>query len=220
MSDCANKFPNSIHLTCKDTTAALAFYRDVLGFQLDGAWPDEANPMWASLSLNGQVVMLGSSGDCEPDCGVGEFHTKNTEAWKKAPGGGVFLYLHVSDVDEYCKEVKGRGAKIAMEPKDEFYGLRNFAVNDSEGYCLVFYQPIQMKSCQSCGMPLAEAQPGQMYCQYCTDDAGKLKSYDEVYEGTVTGYFMGMQKMSREDAETAATEHLSKMPAWVCHQPS
>ena len=49
------------------------------------------------------------------------------------------------------------------------------------------------------------------------DSEGNLKPYVEVFEGTVAGYFMGMQGMEREAAEAAATEHLSKMQAWHCH---
>jgi len=219
MSRCADKSPNSAHLTCKDTKAALAFYRDVLGFQVDAAWPDEESPLWVSLSLNGQVMMLGAAPEGGEHCeGMGEFHTANLETWKRAAGGGVFFYFMVDDVDAYCAKVKERGGKLAFEPRDEFYGLRNFALTDGEGYSLIFYVPIRMESCQSCGMPLANAEPGQMYCQYCTDESGKLKSYEEIFEGTVTGYFMGMQKLGREEAEAAATEHLAKMPAWLCRQ--
>ena len=90
-----------------------------------------------------------------------------------------------------------------------------YSGDDPDGYRLVFYTPVAMESCQSCGMPLADAEPGQMYCDYCTDEKGTLRPYEQVFEGTVTGYFMGMQKMGRKDAEKAAKEHLGKMPAWV-----
>ena len=85
---------------------------------------------------------------------------------------------------------------------------------DPDGYRLLFYTPIQMSSCQSCGMPLKDAKPGSMYCQYCTDDKGNLKPYEKVFEGTTTGYFMAMQKLPRKDAEAAAKKHLATMPAW------
>jgi hypothetical protein len=54
-----------------------------------------------------------------------------------------------------------------------------------------------------------------MYCEHCTTDAGKLKPFVEVLEGTIQGYFMGMQNMERAEAEVAAKEHLAKMPAWA-----
>ena len=57
--------PLSVMLTCQDAKKSLAFYRDVLGFELDKSWPDEDNPMWANLMLDGQSVMMGQAQ--EPD---------------------------------------------------------------------------------------------------------------------------------------------------------
>ncbi|MCP4093627.1 MAG: hypothetical protein GY747_09270 [Planctomycetes bacterium] len=126
----------------------------------------------------------------------------------------AYFYVVVDDVDAYYEEVQKRGGKPATEPKSQFYGLRSFGIQDSSGYRLLFYSPLVMENCGSCGMPLTDAEPGQVYCDYCTDDAGKLKSYEEVLEGTIQGYFMGMQKMERAEAEVAAKEYLAKMPAW------
>lgn len=63
-------------------------------------------------------------------------------------------------------------------------------------------------------MPLEDVAPGTMYCTYCTDERGQLKSYEQVLEGTTSGYFMALQKMPREQAAVAAKAHLSKYPAW------
>jgi hypothetical protein len=62
---------------------------------------------------------------------------------------------------------------------------------------------------------MADGKAGQMYCAYCSDEQGNLKPYEVILEGTVTGYFMEMQKMERKAAEKAAKEHLGKMPAWT-----
>lgn len=68
---------------------------------------------------------------------------------------------------------------------------------------LAFYRDtMSMPSCPSCGMPMKDAKPG------------KLRPFQQILEGTTTGYFMAMQKMPREKAEMAAREHLAKMPAW------
>ena len=69
----------------------------------------------------------------------------------------------------------------------------------------------EARGCESCGMTIDDG----TYCEHCTDDKGALRSFEQVFEGTVTGYFMGMQQMPRDEAEQAAKEHLSKMPAWV-----
>jgi uncharacterized glyoxalase superfamily protein PhnB len=205
----------SVHFESRDVAKALAFYRDVLGFELQSSWPSEGDPKWCSLHLEGQTIMLGGSmeGYEGPDKA---FQDENHKAFMKAAGGGLVVYVRVDDIDAYYSEVVERGAKPACEPKNEFYGLRNFMLQDLDGYRLAFYTPIRMESCQSCGMPLADAVEGQMYCQYCVDESGRLRPYEAILEGTITGYFMGMQKMKRPAAEAAAKEHLAKMPAWVC----
>ena len=134
MSNHEQCHPMSLHFESRDIPKALAFYRDVLGFELQSVWPGEGEPLWCSLHLNGQSIMLGGP----------------------------------------------------------------------------------MESCQSCGMPLTDAALGQMYCQYCVDESGKLRPYEAILEGTISGYFMGMQKMERGAAEVAAKEHLSRLPAWTC----
>jgi uncharacterized glyoxalase superfamily protein PhnB len=226
MSD-AQQHPLAVHLTCKNAPAAIAFYRDKLGFTLKESWPSEDQPMWGNLVLDGQSVMVGAAADPEH---VGEMCAGDEEAakWHRGlaeeygshrAGVGVLTYVMVPDVDAYHAKLVERGVTCETSPKTQFYGIRDFGVKDPEGYRVVFYSPVTMESCQSCGMPLAEAEPGQMYCSYCTDDNGHLKPYDVVLEGTIQGYFMGMQKMPREQAEQAAREHLAKMPAWV-NQPA
>jgi hypothetical protein len=74
--------------------------------------------------------------------------------------------------------------------------------------------PVSLELCQSCGLPLGDARPGQIYCRHCTDERGQLRPFDDVLEGTTVGYFMGMRQMERPAAEQAAREHLAKMPAW------
>ncbi len=216
----------SIMFTVQDMPTSLAFYRDTLGFEMKESWPDEAHPMWCNLLLEGQSVMLGSlpaEGD-DMECAGHGGEPDAAEKWalglyraaRSHPlGVGSFVYIEVADVDAFHAAVCARGAMPHYEPKTQFYAIRDFAIDDPNGYHLVFHTPVSMTSCQSCGMPLTEAVEGQMYCQHCTDDSGKLHSYEAIFEGTVTGYFMGMRSMSREDAEAAATEHLSKMPAWV-----
>jgi uncharacterized glyoxalase superfamily protein PhnB len=213
--------PMCVMLTCKDAKKSIAFYRGVLGFELEKSWPDDDNPMWANLLLDGQSVMVGQAQ--EPDaamCAHGSpeqvaYWKERWSFWSKNDAGsGMLVYLMVPDVDGYYKTVKSKGAEPRTPPISQFYGIRDFVVADPSGYQLVFYSAIKMENCQSCGMPLADAKPGQMYCGHCTDEKGNLHPYEAILEGTIQGYFMGMQKMSREDAEPAAREHLAKMPAW------
>jgi hypothetical protein len=140
--------------------------------------------------------------------------TMAEEFAKNQPGVGVVTYVQVPEVDKYHADVSKK-LKNLPAPKTQFYGLRDFPVQDPDGYRFQFYSLVKMTSCQSCGMPLTEAQPGQMYCNYCVDEKGKLKSYETVLEGCINGYFIPHHKMQRPEAEKAAKEHLSKMPAWA-----
>lgn len=213
--------PLCLMLTCKDIGRSVAFYRDVLGFKMKEAWPDKEKPMWCNMMLDGQSVMLGAAMDpahAESMCGgdaeaAAQIKTCAEEMKKNISGVGIVAYVMVKDVDAYHAACTKRGLK-ASQPKTQFYGLRDFSVQDPEGFRFQFYSPIAMSECQSCGMPLKDAVPGQMYCSYCTDEKGQLKSYEQVLEGTASGYFMQMQKMPREKALAAAKEHLSKYPAW------
>jgi catechol 2,3-dioxygenase-like lactoylglutathione lyase family enzyme len=216
------QYPLSVMLTCKDPKKSVAFYRDILGFTVKECWPDEENPHWANMVLDRQSVMLGCA-PTEEACDGKEMTREQTEWWTSVrkdiegntPGAGLFLYVMVDDVDAYYEQVRKRGGEPRLAPQDQFYGIRDFAMQDPDGYRLLFYKAIAMSSCQSCGMPLKEATPGQMYCAYCMDEGGKLRPYEQILEGTIQGYFMGMMKMERAEAEKAAKEHLAKMPAWA-----
>lgn len=218
--------PMCIMLTSRDMQRSIGFYRDTLGFTLKEAWPDAKAPMWCSLLFEGQVVMLGAmmkpeqaAQMCGGDEGAATYMRTLAEEFQKNQAGvGIVTYIKVADVDGYHAQVVKRGLKGASAPKSQFYGLREFAVQDPDGYRFLFYTPIVMTSCQSCGMPMTDAQPGVMYCKYCLDEKGKLRPYEQVLEGTTTGYFMQMQKLPRDKAVVAAKEHLAKMPAWVKHK--
>jgi uncharacterized glyoxalase superfamily protein PhnB len=212
----------SVMFTSRDVPKSVRFYRDKLGFELKECWPDAGNLQWANMTLGGQSVMLGAAMDPETVGQQCQGDTQKEAYWRQAatefrqhkPGVGVLVYVMVDDVDAYHAEIVTRGAYVPHEPKTQFYGIREFWLEDPDGYRLVVFSPVSMASCQSCGMPLKDADPGQMFCGHCADVSGQLRPYDAVLEGTTTGYFMAMRKMPRVQAEKAAREQLAKMLAW------
>lgn len=214
--------PLTLILTARDAGKSIAYYRDTLGFELEAAWPDEKNPLWANLLMGRQGIMISalmSEGDIQRMCSGDEAAAKHmlataAEYRKNQPGVGVMIYVLVDDVDKYHAGLVKKGVANLPAPKTQFYGIREFAMQDPDGFRLNFYTRTKLSSCQSCGMPLQDAKEGQLYCGYCTDANGKLRPFEQVLEGTTTGYFMAMQKMARPEAEKAAREHLRKMPAW------
>jgi uncharacterized glyoxalase superfamily protein PhnB len=59
--------------------------------------------------------------------------------------------LHVRierGIDEHCARARNAGAKIVMEPADQFYGDRTYVATDPEGHYWSFAQPVRTVSAQ------------------------------------------------------------------------
>ena len=83
------------------------------------------NPEYADLSKDGMVLMFIPA----------EHHGISGE---EKLGIGVNLYMQIDgDIDEYYDELKKRGVKIAVDIKDEPFGVRDFTAVDIDGYKLV-----------------------------------------------------------------------------------
>ena len=193
-------------LAVRNMKETVKFYTDSLGFKLGMCFPDASNPEYADLSKDGMVLMFIPA----------ENHGISGE---EKFGIGVYLYMHIDvDIDEYYQELKKKGVRIAVDIKDEPYGVRDFTVEDIDGYQLAFNQ-VTAKNCMSCGMPMTKPEdfgggnPANIYCLHCSKPDGSLKSREEVLEGMV-GFMMMSRNMDRETAESAAREYMAKMPAW------
>jgi len=195
-------------LAVKDMKQTIEFYKNSLGFKVGMAFPDADNPEYVDLSKDGMVLMF--------------IPTKNVGIGSKQKLGiGVNLYMQINgDIDEYYSELKNKGVKIVVDIKDEPYGIRDFTVEDINGYKLTFNQVSRaVKSCMSCGMPMAKPEdfgggnPENLYCVHCSKPDGSLKSYEEVFEGMVN-FMVTVQKLDRKTAESAAKVHMAVMPAW------
>ena len=195
-------------LAVRNMKQTIQFYRDSLGFKMGMAFPDADSPEYADLSKDGMVLMFIPA----KNVGIGS---------KQKLGVGVNLYMQINgDIDEYHSELKNKGVKVVVDIKDEPFGIRDFTVEDINGYKLTFNQVSQaVKSCMSCGMPMTKPEdfgggnPENLYCVYCSNPDGSLKTREEVFEGMVS-FMMMSQKVDRKTAEIAAKERMATMPAW------
>ncbi|WP_342732976.1 VOC family protein [Bradyrhizobium sp. B117] len=101
-----------------DIAASLAYYRDVLGFEVTFEYGQP--PSYACL--------------CRDEVGL---HLLAAAATKRLPGHGG-LCVFVRDVDEICAEVSRRGARLLNRPEDRDYGMRDFDVVDADGNQITF----------------------------------------------------------------------------------
>ena len=195
-------------LAVRNMKETIQFYRDSLGFKMGMAFPDADNPEYVDLSKDEMVLMFIPA----KNVGIGS---------RQKLGIGVNLYMQINgDIDAYCRELKNKGVKVVVDIKDEPYGIRDFTVEDINGYKLTFNQVSKaVKACMSCGMPMTKLKdfgggnPENLYCVHCSKPEGSLKSYEEVFE-VMVNFMMMSQGMDRKIAESAAKEHMSKMPAW------
>lgn len=141
------RHPNAIHLTVASVPRAARFYEEKLGFKLVESFPPE-KPVWANLVYDGQSLMLGELPSLQEARQFGmdqpeiEVLKQDARAFARGgPGVGVSYYVKVKNVDAFARRLKQRRVKPLLPPKTQFYGLRDLAVTDLDGYRIVFYMP-------------------------------------------------------------------------------
>ena len=122
-----------------DPDATLAFYRDVLGFEVrndvrrDGlAWitVGPAGQPDTSLVLAPPAAQAGVTDD-----------ERRTITEMMAKGTFATVLLSVGDVDEAFAAVQAKGAEVVQEPTDQPWGTRDCAVRDPSGNLVRIDQP-------------------------------------------------------------------------------
>ncbi|MFL6155411.1 MAG: VOC family protein [Marmoricola sp.] len=114
-----------------DHDASLAFYRDVLGFDVrndvgynDMHWTTVGHPSQPGVSL---VLNPPAA-----DPGVTD-EERRTVAEMMAKGTYAMLSLATPDLDATFAELEAAGVDIVQEPIDQPYGMRDCAVRDPAG---------------------------------------------------------------------------------------
>lgn len=110
-------------LWTEDLTGSVDFYTSVLGFTANEFNEDWG---WASLSKDNVELMLS-----RPNA-----HT----SYDKIGFTGTF-YFNTDDVDALWEDLKDK-ARVCYGIEDFFYGMREFAIYDNNGYLLQFGQEI------------------------------------------------------------------------------
>ena len=129
MTTFASVTPN---LLVQDIDRSTVFYRDVLEFTIKQTVPDTAPFVFVWLERDGVPVFLNDPKAVEKDY---------PDAGRRAPGGTATLFFVVSDVDALHARVAPQ-AKVIMPLVTQFYGMREFAVEDPDGHILTFAQRV------------------------------------------------------------------------------
>lgn len=120
------------NLLVRDIDRSTAFYRDVLGFTVKQTVPDTAPFVFVWLERDGVPVFLNDPKAVEHDF---------PGATARPAGGTATLFFALTGVDALHDEVKAK-VKVVMPLKTQFYGMREFAVEDPDGHILTFAERV------------------------------------------------------------------------------
>jgi lactoylglutathione lyase len=104
-------------LQVADMSRALAFYRDLLGFEPTYQFPSAEDPQFVSLELDGGKLGLGV-------------------AERPVETATIAIWLYTDDVDAAVGELREAGTRVISEPADQPWGERIASVADPDGYTI------------------------------------------------------------------------------------
>ena len=113
---------------------SLAFYRDILGFQIVSDSGNGDDSSWVWIRLDGADLMLNDQ--YEPGH-VPDAPPPERQTWHH----DTCLYFG-ADPDAVYEYLTSRGVDL-KPPKDARYGMRQLYLNDPDGYNLCFQAPIE-----------------------------------------------------------------------------
>jgi catechol 2,3-dioxygenase-like lactoylglutathione lyase family enzyme len=116
----------------RDVPAALAFYRDRLGFDITFEGPSPEDIFFGIVERGGAMIMLKSVG-IDP---LPNYKRDAGKGWARWDA-----YLHAPDPDALAMEFSSRQVEFSQSLKDDDDGLRGFELKDADGYVLFFGRP-------------------------------------------------------------------------------
>jgi uncharacterized glyoxalase superfamily protein PhnB len=120
------------NLIVRSVEASLKFYREVLGLETGMTVPEKAPYVFASVT-NGAVEIF-----------FNDQKVVAAEYPKLAAtiGASLTLYMEVDSLQAVLDRVQKAQAKISMPVTEQFYGMKEFAFEDANGYTITIAERI------------------------------------------------------------------------------
>lgn len=109
-------------LNVEDAGRSIAFYRDVLGFEVVQTFEAAGATVWAMLVSGETKLMIN-----QPD------HADSKARRSAASYSGVVLYCHVESARDRHADLAARGVAVG-DVTTEGYGMEEFLLRDPDGY--------------------------------------------------------------------------------------
>jgi lactoylglutathione lyase len=122
------------NLVVRDVQSAIDFYTTVLGFKQAITVPDAPPYVFASVA----------AGDIEIFFNDQKAVAEDYPPLAKDPlGGTMTLFLECEGIEEVLRAVEKSGARIVMPLKTQFYGMREFAFMDPQGWTVTMAERVK-----------------------------------------------------------------------------
>jgi uncharacterized glyoxalase superfamily protein PhnB len=126
------------NLAVKDIKESVAFYRDILGFELLMAVPEDKSDFAPVLAEDKKYLYVQmKNGNVELMMQEAESLKEDIGKFFDNLGGSVSLYIKVENIDELYKKISKK-VEIVKDLETAWYGMREFYIKDCNGYILGF----------------------------------------------------------------------------------
>ena len=120
------------NLMVEDVNSTIAFYKDVLSFELLATVPETGQLNWAMMRRDNVEIMF-------------QVRSSITEEFPvlkdRAIGGSLTFYIEVEDVQPLYTHLKDK-VTFVQDLHTTFYGMREFAIQDCNGFVLSFAEAV------------------------------------------------------------------------------
>jgi predicted enzyme related to lactoylglutathione lyase len=125
------------NLTVKDVSTSLKFYAGVLNLPAAITVPEQPPFVFASVTAGGIEIFFNQQENIASD--PSEF----AKEFAARPIGGTFtMFIEVEGIEEILARVQQHKAKIVMPLQEMFYGMKEFAFLDPDGYIITIAEKI------------------------------------------------------------------------------
>jgi uncharacterized glyoxalase superfamily protein PhnB len=118
-----------------NVSAALAFYRDQLGFEITFRGPTPDDEFFGIVRRDGATILLKALGEIVDGQEVAVQPVPN---YGRTPAFSWDAFLDAPDPDALAEEFAARGVPFAAPLTDSDDGQRGFGIKDLDGYGLFF----------------------------------------------------------------------------------
>ena len=112
-------------ITVADIKKSMAWYRDVIGFEVQQEYEREGQLRSVALQAGSVRILLNQE--------------DGAKGWDRVKGEGISIQFTTGDnLDELAAKIKASGHNLDSEPADMPWGVRMFRLRDPDGFKLVF----------------------------------------------------------------------------------